>query len=60
MTRAGYLTLRDHAQALRREELRRIGGAAAVKWPTLLTKPRKSCPAPVPKPHPESPVTPSA
>ena len=33
---AGRITLREHAQALRREELARIAGLAAVKWQTLL------------------------
>ena len=36
MTYAGFQTLRTQAQALRREELRRIACVAAIKWQTLL------------------------
>ena len=55
MTKAGHLTLRDQAQALRREELRRIACVAAIKWQALLQSrvPHASLPCQSPSPtHP--------
>ena len=46
MTKAGYTTLRDRAQALRREELGRIACVAAIKWQTLLQSTPRHAPLP--------------
>ena len=54
MTKAGYTTLRDQAQALRREELRRIACVAAIKWQTLLQN-RAHAPLPCEVPAPTHP-----
>ena len=38
-------TLSRHAQELRREELRRIGCAAAIKWASLMHSCAFGCPS---------------
>ncbi len=55
MTKAGYMTLRQQAQALRREEVRRIGSAAAVKWQTLLQSRASHASLPCQSPTPTHP-----
>ena len=57
-----HLALRQRAQALRRDELRRIARLIAIKWSTFPALQPKipPCPAPAPKHHPASLATPSA
>ena len=51
MTKAGHTTLREQAQALRREELRRIACVAAIKWQALLqNRPHAPLPCQIPAP----------
>lgn len=42
---------RDHVHALRREEIRRIGRAVAIKWQTFWKACHAAHPSKVPSPH---------
>lgn len=55
MTNSGYTTLREQAQALRREELARIAALAAVKWQTLLQSRVRHASLPRQSPSPTHP-----
>ena len=55
MTKAGYAQLHKQAQALRRDELRRLACLAALKWQTLLQSRVRHAPLPCQSPSPTHP-----